>query len=158
QADYARQNNITIENTNQGKDNGVRSDLDATANLLEKPDNGSGKMILKSGVADLIAFQKVRYAADGLNPDNVDVTLFNGDTWLPDWRDSRMSYDQFKRETFKAVWDLKNRKGAYFVPGANKEQPHDRALVEGHTIHISWDYIGNRPMINGKPVKFDFDK
>jgi Mg-chelatase subunit ChlD len=158
QADYARQNNITIENTNQGKDNGVRSDLDATANLLEKPEKGSGKMILKSGVADLIAFQKVRYAADGLNPDNVDVTLFNGDTWLPDWRDSRMSYDQFKRETFKAVWDLKNRKGAYFVPGANKEQPHDRALVEGHTIHISWDYIGNRPMINGKPVKFDFDK
>lgn len=154
QGKYARENFITIENTNQGKDNGARSDLDATANILDK-DNTGNLSIRDKAVAGLIEHQAQVYGGDQLTPENVDVTIFNGDTWLPDWSDSRMSYTEFKRKLFANTFDLKSRPGAYYVPGAHKEQAHDRAIAEGHSIQIAWDYVANKLLINGRQVEFD---
>ncbi len=154
QGKYARDNHITIENTNQGKDNGARSDLDATANILDK-DNAGNLNIRDKAVGGLIKHQSDIYKADQLTPDNVDVTIFNGDTWLPDFSDSRMSYSEFKRKLFANTFDLKSRPGAYYVPGAHKEQAHDRAIAEGHSIQIGWDYVANKLVINGRQVEFD---
>lgn len=155
QAEWARDNHAIIENTNAGKDNGARSDLDATANVLEFDPASGDWVIREKTVASLIEHQKKRYSADHLTPEGVDVTLFNGDVWLPDWRDARMSYQEFSRKLVRGSWDAAQRKGAYSVPGANKEQTHDRPLREGRTVHIGWDYAANRPSINGLPVEFD---
>jgi Mg-chelatase subunit ChlD len=154
QGKYARENHVTIENTNQGKDNGARSDLDATANILDK-DNAGNLNIRDKAVGGLIKHQSDMYKTDGLTPENVDVTIFNGDTWLPDFSDSRMSYSEFKRRLFANTFDLKSRPGAYYVPGAHKEQAHDRAIAEGHSIQIGWDYVANKLVINGRQVEFD---
>lgn len=154
QADFARKNFITIENTNQGKSNGVRSDLDATANILDF-DAAKGDWVLRHKVKDLIEFQKQQYAGDGLTPDGTDVTLFDGDVFLPDWRDVRVGFDEFAERLLKNTWELKQRKGAYYSPGANKEQTHDRAFADGHTVHIGWDHVAGRPSVNGRPIVFD---
>ncbi|MFN7949667.1 MAG: vWA domain-containing protein [Blastocatellia bacterium] len=156
QAEYARNKNLSIENTNQGKQNGVRSDLDLTSNLLVF-DFSTGKWRMTGGgVEQLRQHQQQRYQRDGLtSPEKVDVNIYNGDNWLPDWRNSRQSYDEFKRETMRQVLDLKKVKGAYFVPGAFREQAYDRALAEGRTAHVGWDYLKNVPTLNGRPFEFD---
>src|SRR5688572_2854349 len=89
QAQFARKNFVVIENTNQGKSNGARSDLDATGNILDF-DPAKGEWGLRKRVAELIQFQKEQYGKDGLTPDGTDVTIFNGDVFLPDSRDARM--------------------------------------------------------------------
>jgi hypothetical protein len=163
QGEFARDSFCRVENTNQGKDNGARSDFDATANILSF-DAESGKWNLKDkAVRELITFQEQRYNQDGLSPEMVDVTLFNGEIWMPDWRDSRMSYQDFWHSLVTTVHKLKEKKGAYYVPGAHKEQAHDRALAEGHSVQIGWNYHYNngpgkpsgRLTINGIPVDFD---
>jgi hypothetical protein len=155
QALYARDRFLTIENTNQGKSNGARSDLDATANILDF-DVARGEWVVREGaVKALVEHQREIYRKDGLSPENVDVTLFNGDNWLPDWRDARLGYTEYSHQLLKNVWELKQRKGAYYAPGANREQTQDRALAEGRTVHIGWDYVAGRPSINGFPIDFN---
>ena len=154
QGEFARKNFLTIENTNQGKSNGARSDLDATANVLDF-DPASGKWALRQRVGELIEYQKAQYAKEGLTPDGVDVTLFNGDVFMPDWRNARMGFVEYVDEVLKTTSQLKQTKGAYYAPGANREQTHDRALADGRTVHIGWDYAANRPSINGRAIEFD---
>ena len=155
QALYARDRFLTIENTNQGKSNGARSDLDATANILDFDVARAEWVVREGAVKALVEHHRENYRKDGLSPENVDVTLFNGDNWLPDWRDARLGYTEYSHQLLKNVWDLKQRKGAYYTPGANREQTQDRALAEGHTVHIGWDYVAGRPSINGFPIDFD---
>ena len=152
QAEYARDNHVVIENTNQGKDNGARSDLDATGSVLDFETH----RLRDEAVRDLIKYQNRRYSEDGLSTKNVDVALFNGDAWLPDWRDHRLGYTEYTHRLVMNVYDIKSGPpGAYYVPEAHKEQAHDRALGEGHTIHVAWDYLNNLPTVNGLPFVFD---
>ena len=156
QAEYAREKNVIIENTNQGKDNGGRSDLDATGNVLELDAAGEARL-REQAVRDLQDFHGRRYRADGFRngSETVDVSLFNGDAWLPDFRDGRLGYQEFNHRLMRNVLQIRSQPGSYYVPGAHKEQAHDRALREGHTIHIGWDFVNNMPSVNGLPIIFD---
>jgi hypothetical protein len=156
QAEYARDRNVIVENTNQGKDNGGRSDLDATGNVLELDAAGEARL-RDQAVRDLQRYHDQRYRADGFRngSETVDVSLFNGDAWLPDFRDVRLGYGEFNHRLIRNVLQIRSQPGAYYVPGAHKEQAHDRALAEGHSIHIGWDFVNNMPSVNGVPIIFD---
>jgi hypothetical protein len=153
QGQFARDHFVVIENTNQGKANGARSDLDATVSIVTQDANG--KWGFTGEVEKLIEYQKQQYAKDGLKPEGVDVSLFNGENFFADVRDSRLGLHEFTDSLIQTVELLRSQKGAYFVPGANKEQTHDRALAEGHTVHIGWDHVAESPSVNGRPIRFD---
>ena len=94
---------------------------------------------------------ETRLKDDYLSPDALDITLFNGDVFLPDPRDERLSVAEYLDKSLKGVHDLRKQNGAYWAPGGNKEQTHDR------TVQISHDHASGRDTVNGQPVDLDKD-
>jgi len=148
--EMARTKGWMIELTNQGKANGHRSDLDQTGWIIAGP--------AANKPANFAEVQRLwdKYHADkGVKPAQPDMTLFNGDQFLPDPKNAKLAGDEFVTRMAGTVLELRGDKEAYYVPGANKEQVHRRALAEGKTVHIAWDHELGMPVLNGKP--FDID-
>ncbi len=154
-AEYARKYYTVLELTNQGKSIGLTSDYDVTGNILEY--NAEGELVLRDGVNDVIKYLVTRLKDDFLSPDALDITLFNGDVFLPDPRDERLSIAEYMDKSLKGVHDLRKQNGAYWAPGGNKEQTHDQALDHGRTVQISHDHASGRDTVNGQPVDLEHD-
>lgn len=146
----AREKGWVIELTNQGKANGHRSDLDQTGWVIAGPEANRPK-----NFAEVQRLWDEYHGKHGIKPGQPDMTLFNGDQFLPDWKNARLGGDEFVTRLAGTVLELRQEAGAYYVPGANKEQVHKRALAEGRSLHIAWDYESGWAVVNGKP--FDLD-
>ena len=148
--DQAKERGWMIELTNQGKANGHRSDHDQTGWIIagpaaNKPEN----------FTQVQKLWEAYHQNKGVKPAQPDMSLFNGDQFLPDPKNARLGGDEFVTRMAGIVLELRADKEAYYVPGANKAQVHRRALETGVTLHIAWDSLLDMPVINGKP--FDID-
>lgn len=148
--DQARTRGWMIELTNQGKANGHRSDHDQTGWIIAGPAANKPK-----NFAEVQRLWEDYHQGKGVKPAQPDMSLFNGDQFLPDPKNARLGSDEFVTRMAGIVLELRADKEAYYVPGANKEQVHRRALAEGKTLHIAWDHELGMPVLNGKP--FDID-
>jgi hypothetical protein len=148
--DLARTKGWVIELTNQGKANGHRSDHDQTGWIIAGP--AANK---PANFAEVQRMWEAYHAGKGVKPAQPDMSLFSGDHLLPDPKNAKLAGDEYVTRMAGTVLELRADKEAYYVPGANKEQVHKRALAEGRTLHIAWDPDLDMPVINGKP--FDVD-
>lgn len=148
--EQARTRGWMIELTNQGKANGHRSDHDQTGWIIAGPAANKPK-----NFAEVQRLWEAYHQGKGVKPAQPDMSLFNGDQFLPDPKNARLGSDEFVTRMAGIVLELRADKEAYYVPGANKEQVHRRALAEGKTLHIAWDHELGMPVLNGKP--FDVD-
>ncbi|MFZ5484385.1 MAG: PASTA domain-containing protein [Pseudomonadota bacterium] len=148
--DLARRRGWVIELTNQGKSREHLSDLDQTGWIIAGPEANRPK-----NFAEVEHLWAEYHRGHGIQPGQPDMTLFNGDQFLPDAKNARQGSAEFITQVTGTVLALRQNAEAYYVPGANKDQTHNRALSEGRTLHIAWDFEENWAVINGKP--FDLD-
>lgn len=147
----ARNKGWAMEVTNQGKTIGHASDWDITAWISGGLAEGR-----RGHFEDVVAMWHEHLGRLGIVEGMPDVTMFNGDEFLPDWSNSRMGTQEFIREMAGNIVKLRQNKEAYYVPGANKEQTHNRALAEGRTFHVAWDHVRNALLVNN--VVFDVNQ
>ena len=127
----------------------TESDLDQTAWVIAGP---AGE---KPTAAEIQRLRGEFFARIGLDPHKADMTVFDGDRFIPDWRNSKLGSTEFVSELARQVAALRSDPEAYSAPGANKEIIHNRALSRGRTMHLTYDYEGGWLVINGRP--FDID-
>src|SRR5690242_4185262 len=106
-ADIARQKGITIELTNSGKTNGHRSDLDETGWALVGP---NGELVKRGRLFDeLKQMHDNHFSREyGITPEQADVTVMDGDIFLPDYRSVHMGSAEFVRELSDKVLRLRS--------------------------------------------------
>ncbi len=132
---------IKVEITNQGKSNGIRSDLDYTLYYLAE----------EAGIKieDLIAEHTKTWEAlhQGINPEQVEIKVMNGDEFYPDWRNESLSEHEHQAKVKDMLGRLRGDKEKYSVPGGNKEQVHNRALRDGWTEEMAYNPELDKPGI-----------
>lgn len=127
-----RRRGIPIEYTNQGADNGARSDFDYTLYAT------------KAGVPLETLIEEHRQGwidLHGMDPERVEIAVMNGDHFYPDWRNERLSSAQYRAQVGQVAAELRQNPEAYFVVGANRQQVHNRALREGRTTVMRYDAV-----------------
>jgi hypothetical protein len=153
-AHVAKQKGITIELTNQGKQDGHRSDLDETGWAVVGPD---GELVKRGRPFNELRRMHEDYFGKeyGIAPEQADVTVMDGDIFLPDYRSQHSGSTEFVRDLSDKVFRLRRNSAAYSVPGANKQQVYNRALEEGRTIQISYDGESGQVLVNGSPLDIE---
>ncbi len=146
----AKEKGWVIELTNQGKSKGHRSDLDQTGWIVAGPEANR-----PANFEEVQGLWEKHFDAIGIDPSKPDMTIFNGDQFMPDWANAKTGTSEFVISLADNVLQLRQNAEAYYVPGANKEQVHTRALAEGRTMHIVWDYDLDMPVVNGRPLDLD---
>ena len=138
--DILSRKNIKIELTNQGKSNGVRSDLDYTLYHIAREAN--------IPIAELITEHgKVWKAMHGLTPDQVEITVMNGDHFYQDWRNEHLSEAEHQVHVRETLGKLRQGSGTYSVPGAFKEIVHNEAIRKGWTEELFYNPDLDKPEI-----------
>ena len=130
---------IKVETTNQGKSNGIRSDLDYTLYYLAE---AAGITI-----EDLIKEHTTTWEAthQGINPEHVEIKVMNGDEFYPDWRNENLTEHEHQAKVKDMLGRLRGDKEKYSVPGGNKEQVHNRALRDGWTEEMEYNPELDKP-------------
>lgn len=127
-----KQRGIEVEITNQGKSNGVRSDLDYTLYYLAEEAGVS--------IKDLIdEHGKTWQSLHQLTPGQLEIKVMNGDEFYPDWRNEALSEAEHQVRVRRILGELRADPEKYSVPGANKQQVHNRALRDGRTEVLRYD-------------------
>ena len=123
---------IRVEMTNQGKSNGIKSDKDYT--LFFRTEG------TELTIADVIKMHAERWQQmHGMHPEAVEIAVMNGNDFYPDWRNERLTSAEHKVQIKENLLRLRRNPEAYFVPGANKQQVHNRALRDGVTEILEYD-------------------
>jgi beta-lactam-binding protein with PASTA domain len=136
--DILKRRGIQVEITNQGKSDGARSDLDYTLYYLAEEAGVS--------IKDLIAeHTKTWQTLHQLTPDRLEIKVMNGDEFYPDWRTEALSEAEHRAEVKRLLGELRSDPEKYSVPGANKQQVHNRALRDGWTEVLQYDPLVDRP-------------
>lgn len=129
---------IQVEITNQGKSNGARSDLDYTLYYLAEEAGIS--------IADLIGeHAKTWKSLHQLAPEQLEIKVMNGDEFYPDWRSEALTESEHQLAVKKLLGQLRLDPEKYSVPGANKQQVHNRALRDGWTEVLRYDPLLDKP-------------
>lgn len=139
-ADVVGETGVRIELNNAGKRNGGRSDLDVFVftDDTEVYDE-SGNLIPPNEVhAYLISRFNEKWSRrmPGTTPGQWDIVVFPGDSMMIDWRMSKSSWRGFMARMNADIATLSATEGAYFIPGAYKDQVFRRYLTEGRTTII----------------------
>ena len=139
-AEVVGETGVRIELNNAGKRNGGRSDLDVFVftDDTEVYDE-SGTRIPPDGVhAYLISRFNEKWSRrmPGTSPGQWDIMVFPGDSMMIDWRMSKSSWRGFMAQMNTDIASLSATEGAYFIPGAYKDQVFRRYLTEGRTTII----------------------
>lgn len=128
-AEVSRDHQVRIELIDSGKRNAYRSDIDLT---IYSPAEGRGNLTMETLIKDFdLRFERL----NGYKPANIDITIHNGDVFIPDVRSRGQSFQEYSTSLRKAVKQmrLKVTSGgdAYYVPGSNLETVQKRALNQG---------------------------
>jgi len=135
-----KEHNIRVEITNQGKSNGIKSDLDYTLYYLAEEAGIS--------IADLITEHGEKWQQlHQISPEQVEIKVMNGDEFYPDWRNEALSEWDHQAEIKRLLGTLRMDKEKYSVPGANKQQVHNRALRDGWTERLGYNPELDKPDI-----------
>lgn len=132
------EHNIQVETTNQGKNNGARSDLDYTLYFVAE----EAGVTIKDLIAEHTATWK---ALHQLDPAQVEIKVMNGDEFYPDWRNEALGSVEHELLVKDVLGQLRGDAEKYSVPGGNKEQVHNRPLSEGRTEKLRYDPELDKP-------------
>ena len=128
---------LRIEITDQGRDNGIRSDREYTLYYHEE----EAGIALQEIIAAHGAAWQARY---GLTPAQLEIKVWNGNDFYPDWRCESLTTAEHQAQVKKTLLRLRRQPEAYYVPGANRTQTVNRALYQGRTSHLQYDPIKKR--------------
>ncbi|MEN3333668.1 MAG: Ca-activated chloride channel [Blastocatellia bacterium] len=128
-AEVAQENGLPLELIDSGKRNAYASDIDVTV-YARPEDRGNAAM------ADIIAEAESRFQSKyGYKPDALDITIHNGDVFLPDPHNSGQSFEEYSTNLRRVVSDLRAKVtsggDASYVPGANLDDVQKRGLRDG---------------------------
>ena len=139
-AEIVGETGVRIELNNAGKRNGGRSDLDifVFTDDVEVYDESGARIPPKEVHSYLISrfHEKWSRKMPGTTASQWDITVFAGDSIMIDWRMSKSSWRGFMAQMNADIASLSATKGAYFIPGAYKDQVFRRYLSEGRTTII----------------------
>ena len=133
-----KEHNIKVEITNQGKSNGIKSDLDYTLYYLAEEAGISIEELIEKHTQ---TWQRLHQ----ISPEAVEIKVMNGDEFYPDWRSETLSEWQHQAEIKRLLGLLRMDKEKYSVPGANKQQVHNRALRDGWTERLGYNPELDKP-------------
>ena len=139
-----REHGIHVEITNQGKSNGIRSDLDYTLYYVAEAAGLSIEQLIEEHGK---TWDRLH---EQLSPDQVEIKVMNGDEFYPDWRNESLGEFEHQALVKEMLGKLRMDKEKYSVPGANKEQVHNRALRDGWTELLSYNPELDKP---GVPIE-----
>ena len=141
-----KRHNIWVEITNQGKSNGIKSDLDYTLYYLAEEAGISIEALIKEHEE----IWKDARLGHGLSPEQLEIKVMNGDEFYPDWRNEALSEWDHQADIKRLLGVLRQDKEKYSVPGANKQQVHNRALRDGWTEVLLYNPELDKP---GTPIE-----
>ena len=130
--DLARINGGRIEVLNFGKQNGIRSDKDQTIYAMDG-------LQVRSAAEMKEAFEASFHDRYGIDVAQLDMTIFDGDAFIPDWRQAQCSYSEFIKQFKKGQAKLEANPEAYSAAGAYRAQVDRRSFEAGQVIIIEWD-------------------
>ena len=137
-AEVVAETGVRIELNNAGKRNGGRSDLDVFVFTdADELADEAGSVISDEEVhARLVSrfHEKWSRRMPGTSAADWDIMVF--DSMMIDWRMSRSSWRGFMAGMNDDIAALSATEGAYFIPGAYKDQVFRRYLSEGRTTII----------------------
>ena len=141
-----KRHNIPIEITNQGKNNGIKSDLDYTLYYVAE----EGGLTIADLIKEHDEVWKDARLGHGLSPEQLEIKVMNGDEFYPDWRNEALSEWDHIADVRRLLGVLRQDKEKYSVPGANKQQVHNRALRDGWTELLEYKPELDKP---GVPIE-----
>jgi hypothetical protein len=123
-----------VEVTNFGKEDGIRSDLDQTMYAVKgKRSYTATELTEKYG--DLFEAEYHRPMS------RMDMEMFNGDAYIPDWKRNDQSLDQFKADYEMRQPMLDAVPEAYAEPGAFRAQVERMAHEKGRVLIVRYDGV-----------------
>jgi Mg-chelatase subunit ChlD len=155
-ATVAQENGFPIELIDSGKRNAYSSDIDVTAYV---PPDKRGDV----SMADIIAEVEGRFASKyGYKPDALDITIHDGDVFLPDARNNGQSVAEYTASLRRVVSQLRTKVtsggDASYVPGANLDDVQKRGLRDGVGTLLVPEVEVVRRAPDGTPLETRFKK
>jgi hypothetical protein len=139
-AEVVAETGVRIELNNAGKRNGGRSDLDVFVftDADELADEAGRAIPAEEVHGRLVSLfhEKWSRRMPGTSAADWDIMVFPGDSMMIDWRMSKSSWRGFMAGMNDDIAALSATEGAYFIPGAYKDQVFRRYLSEGRTTII----------------------
>ena len=139
-AEVVAETGVRIELNNAGKRNGGRSDLDLFVFTdADEFTDETGRAIPAEEVHGRLVsrfHEKWSRHMSGTSAADWDIMVFPGDSMMIDWRMSKSSWRGFMAGMNDDIAALSATEGAYFIPGAYKDQVFRRYLSEGRTTII----------------------
>lgn len=119
----------TIEVINFGKQNGIRSDKDQTLFAVD------GKRLYTA--TELREAYGDRFLKEfGIDMEKMDMSLFDGDAAIPDWRRADMSYEEFVAAYERGQAMLEQNPEAYTEAGSFRAQVDRRTAEQGRVTLV----------------------
>ncbi|MBI4908745.1 MAG: hypothetical protein HY820_34310 [Acidobacteria bacterium] len=145
--ELCRYHNIPIELIDSGKMNGYISDLDLT---LYVPPESRGNL---TSLFVMNHFERAFKALVGADHANIDLTMHDGDLFMPDPRYSTQSFEEYSTTLHEVLKGLRDK-------AAPKTGP-DGKIIPGQDVYIDPDanrrQVQRRPLREGRVTKFTPD-
>ncbi len=133
----------TVEVINFGKQNGIRSDKDQTVYAVD------GKRVYDASEIKEAYERKFKETFE-IDIARMDMSLFDGDASIPDWRKVDMSFDEYVNKYQKGQAKLEQNSEAYQEAGTYRAQVESRTANQGRVrITRTNPKTGKLEVING---------
>ncbi len=119
----------TIEVINFGKQNGIRSDKDQTIFATD------GKRVYTATELKE-AYESHFLTTFGIDMEKMDMSMFDGDAAIPDWRRADMTYEEFVAAYEKGQAMLEQNPEAYREAGSFRAQVDRRTAEQGRVTLV----------------------
>ncbi len=114
----------TVEVINFGKQNGIRSDKDQTIYAVD------GKR-LYDATEMKVAYEEHFQKTFGIDMERMDMSMFDGDASIPDWRNADITFEEFVTRYEKGQAKLEQNPEAYQEAGTFRAQVDGRTASQG---------------------------
>ena len=141
---------ITLEITDSGRMRGITSDLDQTVWVIGEVPGGK-----RPSFEEIERRWKAALQEEGVDPARADMTLFDGDMFLPDVTNAKIGAAEHVATVARNVLEMRQQEGYYVAPGGNREMSQVRPLNEGRTIRLGPAPDQRNVMMNGSLFSID---
>ncbi len=149
-AKVVRDLGITLEITDSGRMRGITSDLDQTVWVIGEVPGGK-----RPSFEEIERRWKAALQEEGVDPARADMTLFDGDMFLPDVSNAKIGAAEHVATVARSVLAMRQQEGYYVAPGGNREMSQVRPLNEGRTIRLAAAPDGRNLKMNGEVFNID---
>ncbi len=150
-AEVALANEVRIELIDSGKRNAYGSDIDVTVYASEKVDGVPVEALIQEAEA------RINQITRGNNAQSFDITIHNGEVFMPDVRNHGQSVAEYSKSLRAAVAQLRLKVlsggDASYFPGANIEDVQKRGMRDGLVTELKPEIEILKQSPDGTPLE-----